>query len=133
MALLQAISDLTVGSPRITVRHLLILCQLHINLVLELDFISKDLVYNFLILGHELAICGGRLDFIINDYSLQPWTGDLESYLVLGGLDPLTKPIQNGLGVGWLLECNLLLASPLLSHIVTKLGSVMIRPKTPDL
>ncbi len=43
--------------------------------------------------------------------------------MVLGDLDSLTIPIQNGLGVGWLLECNLLLASPLLSRILTKLGS----------
>jgi hypothetical protein len=48
VALLQTISELMVGVPRITVQHLLILCQLHVNLVLELDLTLKDLVLNFL-------------------------------------------------------------------------------------
>jgi hypothetical protein len=72
MALLYAISELTVGVPHITVQHLFLLRQLHVDLVIELDFTLKDLVFNSSLLSHELAICRGCLDFIINDCPLCP-------------------------------------------------------------
>ena len=68
---LKAISNLTVGSSGIAVCHLLVLCQLHLNLVLEFDSISKDLVLGFLLLSHELANYVGQFNFIINDCLLQ--------------------------------------------------------------
>ncbi len=61
-----------VGVPRVTVQHLTVLRQLHLDLVLELNFTSKDLVFDFLLLRHELAIFRGCLDVILNDCPLCP-------------------------------------------------------------
>jgi hypothetical protein len=61
-----------VGAPHGTVQHLLLLRQLYLNLALELDFTSKDLVFDFTLLCHELAIFRGDLDFILIDCPLCP-------------------------------------------------------------
>jgi hypothetical protein len=51
--------------PGIVVCHFLIIRQLHLNLILELDFTTEDLINIISLFSHELAIGWHLFDSIV--------------------------------------------------------------------
>jgi hypothetical protein len=57
-SLLKTLSCLTVTAPRIAVGYLLLICEFHLNLIVEVNLTLENLVFNLLPLNYEVLIIG---------------------------------------------------------------------------
>ena len=70
----EALSHLSVGSPRVAVSCLLIICEFHLDLIIELDVASGDLVIYLSQFLEKATIGRGLVDFGFNSRFLSPQT-----------------------------------------------------------
>ncbi len=122
------------GPPRVAVSRLLIIRELHLNLIIELDVASGDLVVYLSQFLEKPLIGGGLGDFGFNSHLLSPQTLDnnnnnnftsrLSSIRSLVALT-LTACLfcMYGLRVGRLGESDLLSAGPFLGSFIAILGT----------
>jgi hypothetical protein len=101
----------------------LIVCELHLNLVIEFNVASGDLVVYLLQFFEKPAIGGGLDDFGFNSHLLSPQTLESQLNLLSGCFDPCRMPIQYGLRIGRLGESDLLSGGPFLGSFIAILGT----------
>ncbi len=102
---------------------LLIICEFHLNLIIELDVASGDLVVYLSQFLEKPKIGRGLVDFGFNSRPLSPQT--LEPYLnsLSGCFDPCRMPIPRGLRISMLGKSDLLPAGPFLGSFIAILGT----------
>ncbi len=85
------------GFPRVAVSRPLIIRELHIDLVIEFDVASGNLVVYLLQFLEKPTIGGGLDDFGFNSRLLSPQTLESQLNLLSGCFDPCCMPILYGL------------------------------------
>ena len=83
-------------------RCFLIVCEFHLDLVLELNLYLGNVIIDFshLFLQTAVSRIGRNFGYNVNHFVSQ--TGDLEIESIHGRLDPLRMPCQYECQIGWL-------------------------------